>query len=158
MKKSVRFTWTTHIFFISIVGSSSMWNNPSNSSGRKITKLMSLKYMYHYINAWHTYILIIVHGFKNIPYGTAWSTEIQDITNWRANVFLVYNLSRNRGMKVTRSNDALSVTMSWNQFRMNWCVIKIYTDESSVLLLAFSKRSSISVPIFQNINYTCRLH
>lgn len=75
----------TYIFLISSVGSARMTNRPSSISGRKIMRSMS---------------------------GTASSTEIQEMTNWRANVFLVNTRSRSEGMKPTKSNVALSVTMS----------------------------------------------
>lgn len=83
----------TYIFLISSVGSARMTNRPSSISGRKIMRSMS---------------------------GTASSTEIQEMTNWRANVFLVNTRSRSEGMNPTKSNVALSVTMSWQQRLIGW--------------------------------------
>lgn len=76
---------------MSAVLSSSILNNPSNISGR-----------------W---------SIKSI-FGTASSTDIQDITNCLAKPLFVNILSRRSGIKISKSNEGFSVTISCEKNNM----------------------------------------
>lgn len=88
----------SHIFFISIVGSSRIVNNPSSISGKKV---------------------------RRSKWGTECKTDSQDIKNCLVNVFLVYIRSRNKGMKAVTSKQADSVTMSYSLKHKLDCIANI---------------------------------